>query len=487
MSDESAPAFLATHIAPHRWRALALLAAMQFLLVVDLTVVNIALPRIGSDLDLDPSGLVWVVDAYALAAGGLLLLGGRIADLVGRRRVFMTGVTLFALGSALAGLAPAAGWLIAGRVLQGVGDALAAPAALALIVVLFPDGPQRAKAIGIWGALAGIGGVTGTVISGVLTELATWRLVFLVALPVAVVVLALVPRVVTGESRMRTATIPRFTGVAVGTLGLTSVVFGFLQASTNEWLSAAVVVPLVVGVAMIGAMVLIEHRSPAPVVPLKFFTDRVRLTANAITLVNAGAFMSYLFVLSLYLQQTLGYSALQAGLAYLPIGIAIGGGLAAANAMLPGLGLRMTLALGCAMTAVGLLVTMLTLGEEAAYASHVVPSMVLVGLGQGILLPTMTNAALTRVGGQDAGLASGVQTTMSHVGGALGLAVLITVATRQSSAELADGATPAGAVLAGYATTLGIAAAAMLVATVAALCLIASVKTNAAPVDAHGA
>ncbi|MCR2762498.1 MFS transporter [Microbacterium sp. zg.B48] len=471
MSDESTHTDSTSQIAPHRWRALALLASMQFLLVVDLTVVNIALPRIGSDLDLDPSGLVWVVDAYALTAGGLLLLGGRIADLVGRRRIFLIGVTVFAAGSLLAGVAPAAGWLVAGRVLQGVGDALAAPAALALIVVLFPDGSERAKAIGVWGALAGIGGVTGTVISGVLTQFASWRLVFLIALPVAVTVLALLPRVVVGESRMRSAVPPRFTGVAAGTVGLASIVFGLVQASTEDWSSPSVFLPLIAGAVLVGVMVLIERRSPAPVIPLRFFTDRVRLTANAVTLVNAGAFVSYLFVLSLYVQRTLDYSALQAGLAYIPIGLAIGAGLVAANAALPRIGLRTTFALGCAVTAIGLVVTVLSLGADAAYVRDVLPSMVIVGLGQGILLPTMTNAALVRVDGQDAGLASGVQVTMSHLGGALGLAVLITAAARRSNAEITDGAAADGALLAGYATALSIAAVAMLTASVAVLLL----------------
>ncbi|MBP3044426.1 MFS transporter [Arthrobacter jiangjiafuii] len=469
--QRSTPKAAATPADPRRWKALAVLAAMQFLLVLDLTVVNIALPRIGADLNLGPTHLVWVVDAYALTAGGLLLLGGRIADLAGRRRMFFTGVVVFAAGSLVAGLAPAGWVLVSGRVIQGMGDAIAAPAALALIVVLFPETTERAKAFGIWGALAGIGGVTGTVISGVLTDVLNWRYVFLIALPVVLVVLVLGPRLLS-ESRMTRATRPEFTGVLAGTIGLAGVIYALLQAAEAGWSAPAVVVPLVAGVLLLVLMFLIESRSRRPLIPPAFFANRTRLTANAVTLVNAAAFGSFLFILSLYVQGTLHYTPLVAGLAYLPIGIAIGAGLALGSAMIPRLGLRAVLTAGCAVTAVGLGLTAVLLAPDAGYFPQVLPSMAAVGLGQGILMPTMTTAALSGVSGQDAGLGSGIQATMTHAGAALGLAILVSIAVRTASAAGAAGTSPDEAELAGFGVALVIASVSMAVAGAAAAALV---------------
>lgn len=468
---------------PRRWRALAVLAAMQFLLVLDLTVVNIALPRIDADLDFGPAHLVWVVDAYALTAGGLLLLGGRIADLVGRRRMFFIGVIVFAAGSVVAGLAPTGGILVAGRVIQGMGDAIAAPAALALIVVLFPETTERAKAFGIWGALAGIGGVTGTVISGVLTDVLNWRYVFLIAVPVVLLVLILGPRLLS-ESRMTRATRPEFSGVLAGTIGLAGVIYAFLKASEAGWTAPEVVVPLVAGVLLLVLMFLIEARSRRPLIPPAFFTNRTRLTANAVTLVNAAAFGSFLFILSLYAQGTLHYTPLIAGLAYLPIGIAIGAGLAVGSAMIPRLGLRTILTAGCAVTAVGLALTAMLLAPDAGYWSQVLPSMAVVGLGQGILMPTMTTAALSGVSEQDAGLGSGIQATMTHAGAALGLAILVSIAVQYASAVGATGTSPGEAELAGFGLALVVASLSMAVAGAAAAALVE--KSAAQPAPAQG-
>lgn len=457
---------------------------MQFLLVLDLTVVNIALPQISADLGLGPAQLVWVVDAYALTAGGLLLLGGRIADLVGRRRMFFTGVVVFTAGSLVAGFAPTGGILVTGRVIQGLGDAIAAPAALALIVVLFPETTERAKALGIWGALAGIGGVTGTVISGVLTDVLNWRYVFLIALPVVLVVVLLGPGLLS-ESRMTRATRPEFTGVLAGTLGLAAVIYALLQASEAGWTAPEVVVPLVAGVLLLVLMFLIEARSRRPLIPLAFFANRTRLTANAVTLVNAAAFGSFLFLLSLYVQGTLHYTPLIAGLAYLPIGIAIGAGLALGSALIPRLGLRTVLAAGCAVTAVGLGVTAVLLAPDAGYWTQVVPSMAVVGLGQGILMPTMTTAALSGVSEQDAGLGSGIQATMTHVGAALGLAILVSIAVSHAAGVGATGASPDEAELAGFGLSLGIASLSMVVAGVAAAALVEKSAAQPAPAEGH--
>ncbi|MCC9197663.1 MFS transporter [Arthrobacter sp. zg-Y820] len=486
MKPEQRPALNGVPAAPadpHRWKALGVLAAMQFLLVLDLTVVNIALPRIGTDLDLGPAHLVWVVDAYALTAGGLLLLGGRIADLVGRRRMFFTGVIVFAAGSMVAGLAPAGWVLVTGRVIQGMGDAIAAPAALALIVVLFPETTERAKAFGIWGVLAGIGGVTGTVISGVLTDVLNWRYVFLLAVPVALLVVLLGPRLLS-ESRMTQATRPEFSGVLAGTIGLAAVIYALLKASEDGWATPEVAVPLAVGALLLVLMFLVEARSRRPLIPLAFFAHRTRLTANAVTLVNAAAFGSFLFILSLYLQGTLHYTPLTAGLAYLPIGIAIGAGLAFGSVLIPRLGLRTILTAGCAVTAVGLGLTAVLLAPDASYWSQVVPSMAVVGLGQGILMPTMTTAALSGVSEQDAGLGSGIQATMTHAGAALGLAIFVSIAVQYASDVGAAGTSPGEAELAGFGCALVIASLSMALAGVGATALVE--KSAAQPISAEG-
>src|SRR4051812_5037799 len=314
---------------PRRWKALAVLALIQFMLVLDITVVNVALPHIQDDLGFSRSGLAWVVNGYVLMAGGFLLLGGRLADILGRRRLFLIGVALFAVASATCGAAFNPGMLVASRFVQGLGEALAAPASLGLIALLFPDPHERMKALGIWGGIAGLGGTTGPVISGVLTYLPSWRGVFFVNLPVAEFALLVVPRLVS-ESRMvreRHAR-PDFAGAVTGTAGLIAVVDGLLAAATHPWGSVNVLLPLLGGMALLGVMVLIEARSYAPLIPLDFFRNRTRVVTNFVTLFFSSSFFSYFFLLTLFEQQILGWSPLRGGLSYLPFGFSIGAGIA---------------------------------------------------------------------------------------------------------------------------------------------------------------
>src|SRR5579884_261513 len=243
---------------PRRWKALAVLGLIQFMLVLDVTVVNVALPRIQHDLGFTRSGLAWVVNGYVLAAGGLLLLGGRMADLVGRRRLFLAGVGTFAAASAVCGVAVDPGMLVVARFVQGAGEAMAAPASLGLIALLFPDPLERMKALGMWGGIAGLGGTTGTVISGALTDLASWRWIFLVNLPVALVALVAVPRLVTESRMVREHGRPDYAGALTGTGGLVAIVDGLLQASSHAWGSWEVLVPLAGGTALLAAMVAVE-------------------------------------------------------------------------------------------------------------------------------------------------------------------------------------------------------------------------------------
>jgi MFS family permease len=312
---------------PRRWLGLAVLAAMQFMLTLDITVVTVALPRIQHDLHFSHPGLAWVINGYVLMAGGLLLLGGRLSDLFGRRRLFLAGVLVFGVASAARGAAVSSSMLVASRFVQGTGEALAGPAALGMIPVLFPDSRERMKALGVWGGIAALGGTFGTVISGSLTGLASWRWIFYINLPVVLFALLMVPRVLP-ESRMARAghriDVP---GAVTATGGLVAVVDGLLQAASHPWDSWPVLLPLLGGADLLAAMAVWEARVPEPLIPLRFFANRTRVTSNVLSLAMFAAFLGYVFLLTLYMQQVLGYSPLRTGLLYLPFGIAIGAGI----------------------------------------------------------------------------------------------------------------------------------------------------------------
>jgi EmrB/QacA subfamily drug resistance transporter len=416
---------------PRRWKALAVLGLIQFMLILDVTVVNVALPHIKTDLGFSQSGLSWVVNGYVLMAGGLLLLGGRLADVFGRKRLFLIGVGVFAIASATCGFAANPEMLVVSRFVQGVGEALAAPASLGLIALLFPDPLERMKALGIWGGIAGLGGTSGTVISGFLTDLASWRWIFLINVPVAVAALLIVPGLVT-ESRMKQGSQrPDYLGAFVGTAGLIAVVDGLISAADHSWGSTHVLLPLIGGLVLIGLMVLIESRSEAPLIPLSFFRNRTRIVSNFTTLFFSSSFFSYFFLLTLYQQQILHWTPLRSGLSYLPFGLSIGAGIGIATAVMPRVGVKPVLATGFFGVALGLYLTS-TIGLHTSYAGHVLPGMIVLGFSSGISFPAFGNASLHEVTGQDSSLASGVQSAMQQIGGALGLATLATLAIRHA-------------------------------------------------------
>ena len=446
---------------PRRWRILALLSGLQFMILLDMTVVNVALPRIQSSLGFTESGLVWVVNGYVLMSGGLLLLGGRLADYLGRRRLLLTGVAIFAVASAVCGAAGSPAMMIAGRVGQGVAEALAAPASLGLIALLFTDPKERTKALGVWGGLVAIGGTLGYVISGVLTDLASWRWLFYVNLTVALLVLALIPRMV-AESRMvrERGRGLDVLGAVTSTAGLFAIVFGLLRAAEHPWGSATVVVPLVAGVALLGAMVVVERRARNPLIPLRFFANRTRSVVNGTALFFMAAFISYTFMLSLFEQHVLGYSPLRTGLGWLPLGLAIGAGIGVGTALTPRVGVRAVTTAGFVGAGVGLFLTS-QLDVDATYLGGILPGMVVFGLFAGATMPAATTAALHGVTGQDSGLAAGVQSTMQQIGSALGLAVLVTLALRFAGDEVARGVARDAAMTSGYATALRIGAGLM--------------------------
>jgi EmrB/QacA subfamily drug resistance transporter len=339
---------------PRRWQALAVLAAMQFMLTVDVTVVTVALPKIQSDLHFSHAGLAWVLNGYVLMAGGLLLLGGRLADLFGRRRLFVAGVVVFGVASALCGAAVTSSMLVASRFVQGTGEALAGPAALGMIPVLFPDSRERMKAVGVWGGIAALGGTFGTVLSGALTSV-DWRWIFYINIPVVLFALVMVPRVLP-ESRMaRGSNRIDVPGAVAATGGLVAIVYGLLQAASHPWGSVQVLLPLLGGVGLLLVMIAWEARSPDPIIPLRFFTNRTRVTSNVVSLAVFAPFYGYVVLLTWYMQQVLGYSPLKTGLLWLPLGAGIGAGMGACTALMPRVGVKAVLFTSLLGSAAGLL------------------------------------------------------------------------------------------------------------------------------------
>jgi len=462
---------------PRRWRALGVLGLIQFMLVLDITVVTVALPRIQHDLHFSRPGLAWVINGYVLMAGGLLLLGGRLADLYGRRRVFLAGVIVFGAASAASGAAVSSSMLVASRFVQGTGEALAGPAALGMIPLLFPDSRERMKALGVWGGIAGLGGTLGSVISGALTGLASWRWIFYINIPVVVFALLVAPRVL-AESRMARAghriDVP---GAVTATGGLVAIVDGLLQAASHPWGSWQVLLPLGAGTGLLLVMAAVESRANEPLIPVRFFTNRTRVTSNVLSLALFAAFIGYVFLLTLFQQQVLGYSPLRTGLLFLPLGVAIGAGIGASSALMPRLGVKTMLVIGLLGSAAGLLVASY-IQASSSYADGILPGLVVFGVFSGICYPALINGALHQVTAQDSGLGSGVQTAMQQVGSALGLATLVTLALRHAGGQISRGIAPAVAQTHGYALSFRVGAAVLAVAGLLVLVLLEHVTAT---------
>ena len=445
-----------------RWAALAVIALIQFIIVLDITVVNVALPHIQTSLHFSRAGLAWVVDGYVLTAGGLLLLGGRLADLLGRKRMFLIGVGVFALASASSGAAVNASMLVASRFAQGVGDAIAVPAAFGLVALLFTDPKERATAIGINGGVAGLGGTLGPVISGLLISVADWRWIFYVNVPVAVAAIVAVSRLVTesrastrihfGRAARQNGESADVIGALLGTGALVAIVFGFIGAGTHPWASPQVWGALVAGAGAGLGFVVRERTALAPLVPAGFLRNRTRVTANVTSILFASVFFTVFFLLTLYFQQVEHYSAIRTGVAYLPFGVVISLGIGLASQLAPRVGLKPLFFSGALLFSAGvLLLSRITV--HGSYWSHALPGIVVMALGSGINFASFGIASVHQVSGEDASLASGVQATAQQVGGAVGLAVLATLALRHALAAAGHGvamsaATTGGAVLA---------------------------------------
>jgi EmrB/QacA subfamily drug resistance transporter len=452
---------------PRRWLALGVLAVVQFMLVLDATVVNVALPSIQRALHFSPSGLAWVVNGYTLMAGGFYILGGRVADLAGRRRLFLLGLALFTIASTVSGLAQDSATLVVSRFAQGLGEALCGAAALSLAVLMFDDPKERAKALGIWGGLAGLGGTLGVILSGVLVSYASWRWVFLINIPIAAVVLVVVPRLVK-ESRSSDRERVDVIGALLVTSSLILITYGLLQAATHTWGADRVVDPLAAGGCLLVAFVVSQAIIPSPLVPLRFFRNRTRVVANLATVLLTTSFISTLYIFTLYMQDIGHYSAIKTGLAYLPFGVVLVVGITMSTELLPKLGVKPVLFVGFLFMSGGLAL-LSQIGVHPDYPAHIFPGFLVLGFGNGLAFPPLTNAALHEVGPTDAGLASGVQNTFLQLGGSLGLAVVVTLALRHAASRVGHGVSAAVATTDGYQLALRVTvflglAAALLVA-----------------------
>ncbi len=422
---------------PRRWNALVLLGAAQFMVVLDASIVNVALPSIQSALHFSQQNLQWVVNAYTLAFGGFLMLGGRAADLFGRRRLFIVGLGLFSFASLLGGLAASEGWLIAARGLQGLGAAIVSPAALAIVTTTFTEGRERNKALGIWGALAGGGGAAGVLLGGVLTSGLGWEWVLFVNVPVGLAVALLAPRFV-AESRSADAGGADVAGAFLVTGGLVAIVYALVDTQSAGWGSAQTIVLLAAGALALGAFVLRERAARAPIMPLRIFRNRSVASANAVGLLVGASLFSMFYFISLYLQQVLHYSALKAGLGYLPLAVMIIVSAGVASQLVTKVGAKPVMATGLLAIAVGLLLFS-RVSADGTYVPNVLIPSVVAAFGLGFSFVPLTIAAVAGVAEHEAGLASGLINTAQQVGGALGLAILSTIANSRTADVLQAG------------------------------------------------
>ncbi len=423
-----------------RWQALILLCSAQFVVVLDASIVNVALPSIGDALHFSQENLPWVVNAYVLTFGGFLLLGGRMADLLGRRRVFMGGLLLVAVASLAAGFASTEGQLIAARAAQGLGAAIISPAALSIVTTTFGDGAERNKALGVWGAVAGSGGAAGVLLGGVLTEGLGWEWVLWVNVPVSLIAFALSPRLI-AESRAEHETRAfDVAGAVTVTAGLTALVYAIVDANSAGWGSTQTIGLIAASLVLLAAFVAIELRSAKPLVPFSIFRIRTLTGANVVGLLVGASLFSMFFFISLYMQQVLGYSPIHAGLSYFPLALTIMASAAVASQLVTRFGYKPILAIGLLLIVVGL-VWFSRVSVGGGFTTDILGPSLLAAAGLGFSFVTTTIAAVSGVQETEAGLASGLINTSQQVGGALGLAVLSSVATSRTGNLLSAGGT----------------------------------------------
>jgi EmrB/QacA subfamily drug resistance transporter len=453
---------------PRRWKALAVLGIAYLMVVLDVSIVNVALPSIQQELEFAPEDLQWVVSGYALTFGGFLLLGGRTGDLLGRRRLFMLGLFLFALFSLLCGLAASSGVLIAARALQGAAGAILAPSVFSIVSVTFQEGSERNKALGILGAIAGSGAAIGVLLGGILTEYAGWEWVFFVNVPIGLGALALVPRFVTESRAADLARNFDAAGAVTVTASLMLLVYALTQTTNVGWGSARTIGLLIASAVLMAVFLAIEMRSRSPLVPLGFFRKRTPAGANLIGFVLGTMVFAMFFLLSLYMQQVLGFSALETGLGYLAVALTAVVASGVSQALVTKAGVKPVLAFGMVLLGAGLLY-FTQVSVDGSYLGDLLPGFIIIGVGLGFAFVPVSIAALAGVTGREAGLASGLINTSQQIGGALGLAILATVANTRTESRLDSGAAEPAALTDGFSLAFGVGAAFALAGLVATL------------------
>ncbi|WP_187437652.1 MFS transporter [Actinomadura decatromicini] len=472
---------------PYRQRSGIVLTALlgcQLMLVLDVTVVNIALPHIKSSLGFSADNLAWVLNAYTVVFGGLLLLGGRAGDILGRRAVFMAGVALFGVASLVGGLAPDSGWLLGARAAQGLGAALASPSALALISTSFAEGPERTRALGLWGAVSGSASTLGLIVGGVLTDVLSWRWVLFINVPIAVLVLVLTPRFIREADRQP----GRFdiAGAVTSTVGMGALVYGFIHASSDGWRDSITLGSIALGVVSLLLFVAVESRARQPITPLHLFRDADRVRAYLILLLIAGSMLAMFFFLAQFLQEVLKFGPLKAGLAFLPLSLVLILAAQQTASALPKIGAKAPTAIGAAVTVAGL-VWLGFLDENSSYLTGVLGPLVLFGIGAGLIFVPATVGAAARVASDESGAASGMLNTMSQIGGSLGLAALVTVAgtaARHEAEHPVAGLSPARQ--AEHVLTYGFTRAFLVAAALAVVILLISLTARRRPAPDAG-
>jgi len=454
--------------ATNPWVVLVLICLAQFMVVLDATIVNVALPSIQTDLHLSDTGLQWIVNAYTLVFGGFLLLGGRLGDLLGRKRLFLVGLVIFTGASLLDGLAVSDGMLVGARALQGLGAALISPAALSIISTTFEEGSERARALAVWAAIAIGGSAVGLILGGALTQYFSWPWIFFVNVPVGIAAFLLSLRFVPESLDVHAHRSYDIAGAATVTGGLMALVYALVGAQSAGWTSARTVGFSAAAVVLLSAFVAVESRAKAPLVRLSIFRVRSLLTANAAMFLAMSGMFAMFFFNTLYIQQVLGYGPLEAGLAFLPFtaGIMISASLASQFA--PRIGVRPVAVAGFLLAAGGLML-LTQLPVHGSYAANVLPALLLSSLGMGAVFMPLTLIATTGLADEDQGLASGLFNTSQQIGGALGLAVLSTLAT--SKAHAAGGA-PLEALVVGFHWAFGVGAVVTLAALVVMVALL---------------
>lgn len=448
--------------------ALFVIAAAQLMVMLDLTIVNVALPSIQRNLNFSLANLTWVIDAYVLVFGGLLILGGRAGDIFGRRRMFLIGIGLFAIASLAGGLATSQALLISARAVQGIGAAIASPTALALIAVTFGEGAQRNRAMAIYAAMTAAGGALGLILGGALIEVASWRWVFFVNVPIAALVMLVTPFVLPRvDGHGGRLDVP---GALTVSGGVALVVYGLVRAPSVGWGSSQTVFDFVAGVVVLAIFVVIEHRAIQPLIPLAFLRHRNRAGGYAIMMLFGASMLSLLYFLTQFLQEQLHYSSLRAGVSYLPVPIMVATTSIVVSKRIHGLGLRRFLIAGPLLVGLGILWASFLVPGDSYW--HVLGPLALFGLGAGFSVVPLTLNAVSSVENHEQGLASSLLNTSQQIGGSLGLAVLVTVAATVRNHQLTSGHNITAATVSGFHSALRVGAASAFTAFVLAVIMV---------------